>query len=178
MLWCEAYVLSCTNSRHCFSLFVLIFWGRVSLCHSAWLPTRSPQRGSVTTGVAGTRYHTVASLCLLRCCFVSTERVQVWLLELAASAAPPAGAGRYRRLSEAAEKSYRFSSGRTFSCGCFLSPPFLFSITLPAMDLLQESPRAVSAERLAAHHHPRLLPSEPARHDDEELEDRHRVPGL
>ena len=84
----------------------------------------------------------------------------------------------YRCFPEAAEKSYWFSSWRTVSCGCFLSPPFLFSITLPAMDLLQESPWAVSAEWLIAHHHPWFLPSEPACYDDEELEDRYRIPGL
>lgn len=110
--------------------------------------------------------------------FSHSECVQMWLPQPSASAASSAGRWCSRGLPPPAPKPHRLSAGPAFPRGGLLPASVLLPLAIPALDLLQEGPRASGAARPPAHHHTRLLPPKPPRPHDAQLAGRRGVAGL
>lgn len=107
---------------------------------------------------------------------MTPERVQVWLLEPAAPAAVAASERCTQCILAPAARPYRDTAWAALSRGGFLLIALLLPLTIPALAVLQESPRATHTARSSPNHHTRLVTSGSPRTHDAQLARGRRVP--
>lgn len=112
------------------------------------------------------------------CFLLIPERVQMWLPESAASAAFAAGERCAQCVLAPAARPYRDTSWAALSRGRVLLIALLLPLTVPALAVLQEGPRAPGAARSSPDHYPRLVTSGSPHTHDAQLARSHRVPGF